>query len=83
MVTVRYMRPAAAKTGKNLKFCATICWLRSVSSFTAMTEASEVPLSTLIASLPMAGRIARMACGRTIRRSVSREPIPREAAASV
>src|SRR2546427_303296 len=83
VVTARYIMPAAANTGKNLKFCATICWLRRVSSFTAMTEASEVPLSTLMASFPMAGRIARIACGKTIRRSVSSGPITSDAAASV
>ena len=42
-----------------------------------------MPLSTLIASLPMAGRIARIAWGSTIRRSVSSGPMPREAAARV
>src|SRR5438552_788603 len=41
VVIVRYMRPAAVKTAKNWKFCATICWLRRVSSFTAITEAQE------------------------------------------
>ena len=83
VVTARYITPAAAKTGKNLKFWATICWLRRVSSFTAITEASEVPLSTLIASLPTAGRIARIAWGSTMRRRVSSGPMPRDAAARV
>ena len=39
-----------------MKFWATICWLRNVSSLTKMTEASEVPLSMLIVSLPMPGQ---------------------------
>ena len=77
------MMPAAVKTAKKRKFCATICWLRSVSSFTAITDASEVPFRTLIALLPRAGRMARIAWGRTIRRNVSSGPMPSDAAARV
>ena len=69
--------PAAANTMKNLKFWPTICWLRNVSSLTKMTEAIEVPLITLIVSLAMPGRIARIACGRMIRRKVRNGPIPK------
>ena len=66
--------PAAANTVKNLKFWPTICWLRKVSSLTKITEAIEVPLIMLIVSLAMPGRMARIACGRMIRRSVSSGP---------
>ena len=73
--------PAAANTVKNLKFWPTICWLRKVSSLTKITEAIEVPLIMLIVSLAMPGRMARMACGRMMRRSVSNGPMPSAAAA--
>ena len=77
------MMPAAANTVKNLKFWPTICWLRKVSSLTKITEAIEVPLIMLIVSLAMPGRMARIACGRMIRRSVSNGPMPNAAAATV
>src|ERR1700735_1987319 len=69
--------PAAVKTSKNRKFCATICSARKVSSLTKMTDAIEVPLIRLIVWLASAGRIARIACGRTIRRSVRNGGSPR------
>ena len=49
---------------------------------TKITEAIEVSLIMLIVSLASPGRIARIACGRTIRRSVSPVPMPSEAAAT-
>ena len=77
------MMPAAANTVKNLKFWPTICWLRKVSSLTKITEAMEVPLIMPMVSFAMPGRMARMACGRMIRRSASSGPMPSEAAATV
>ena len=75
--------PAAAKTVKNLKFWPTICWARKVSSLTKITEAIDVPLIMLIVWLAMPGRIARIACGRMMRRSVRNGPMPSAAAATV
>jgi hypothetical protein len=64
-----------------LKFCPTICWLRKVSSLTKITDAIEVPLIMLIVSLAIPGRIARIACGRMIRRNVRNGPMPNAVAA--
>jgi hypothetical protein len=60
------MIAAAPKTSKNLKFSAARYWLRRVSSFTAMTDASEVDFSSEMALLPRAGTMARSACGSTM-----------------
>ena len=64
-------RPAAVNTVKNWKFWPTICCARKVSSLTKITEAIEVTFSMLIVLLDIPGRIARIACGRMIRRIVS------------
>ncbi len=47
-----------------------------------MTETIEVPLNSEMISLAALGRMERMACGRTIRRSCRRRGMPRAAAAS-
>ena len=75
------MTAAAPKTSKNLKFWAAMVWLRRVSSFTAMTDASEVDLSSEIALLPSAGTIARSACCMTTRRRVRKGLMPSDCAA--
>ncbi len=46
-----------------------------------MTDAIDVSFSMLIVSFIRPGRIARIACGRMMRRKVSVDPMPREAAA--
>ena len=68
---------------KNLKFWPTIWWLRKVSSLTKITEATAVPLITLIDWLASAGRMARIAWGNVIRRRVRNEPMPSAALATV
>ncbi len=47
-----------------------------------MTEATDVIFSMPMVSLASAGRMARMACGSTMRRSVSIGPMPSEEAAT-
>ena len=66
--------PAAANTVKNLKFWPTICCERKVSSLTKITDAIEVPLIMEIVWLAMPGRMARIAWGRIMRRSVRNRP---------
>ena len=47
-----------------------------------MTEAIEVSFSMLIVSLISPGRMARIACGRMMRRRVRPYPMPSDAAAA-
>ena len=63
--------------GEELEVLADDLLARKVSSLTKITEAIEVPLITLMKSLAMPGRMARIACGRMIRRSVRNGPMPK------
>ena len=76
-VSTRYSRPEAKKTGKKSKVDEASCELRSVSSCTAMTEASEEFFSVLTVSLPIAGIMERSACGAMMRRISTRGVMPR------
>ena len=82
VVAARYITPAARKTDTYWKFVETSCSLRSVSSPTVITDASEVFLTMMIASLDNAGAIDRSACGSTTRRRMWNGRIPSAAAAS-
>ena len=53
------------------------------SSVNAMTLTSEDIFSIEIVSLPVGGMITRIACGRTMRRTVCRRVMPSACAASV
>ena len=56
-------------------------WLRRVSSFTAMADASEVDFSSEMALFPSAGTIARSACCMITRRRVRKGLMPSDWAA--
>ena len=75
-VSSRYITPEAKKTEKKSNVDEASCVLRSVSSGTAMTEASDEFFSAEMLSLPSAGTIVRMACGAMIRRISTRGVIP-------
>ena len=67
-VSTRYIRPEAKKIEKKSKVEEASCVERSVSSSTAMTEASDEFFSAEMVSLPSAGTMVRIAWGATTRR---------------
>ena len=81
-VSTRYIAPAAKNTEKKSKVDEDNCVLRSVSSWTAMTEAIAEFFSVLMDSLPIAGIIERSAWGAITRPISTRGVMPSACPAS-